>query len=229
MFWIKSALRSTFSCYLMYTGWPPINRTVDTVDFWGPPGIIKFLSYYLYERTYYRLRLKAGECAWFFFQRGVLNWMNPCTDLECISRQKWRSMHCCLRYPRCFWQSVAQRSSCQTEIKRGVRYASQMVAELSSWKVHQGCSFWPIIWCFTHQCLGTTRLHTWPSSILCLHRWPSGHLRKPAIPVCWWLYTVCTNKICKRKGKCCSQFKQRSRENEGMGYQLEGYLWTHKM
>ena len=107
--------------------------------------------------------------------------------------------------------------------------ASQMVAELSSWKVHQGCSFWPIIWCFTHQCLGTTRLHTWPSSILCLHRWPSGHLRKPAIPVCWWLYTVCTNKICKRKGKCCSQSKQRSRENEGMGYQMEGYLWTHKM
>ena len=120
-------------------------------------------------------------------------------------------MHCCLRYPRCFWQSVAQRSSCQTEIKRGVRYASQMVAELSSWKVHQGCSFWPIIWCFTHQCLSTTRLHTWPSSILCLHRWPSGHLRKPAIPVCWWLYTVCTNKICKRKGKCLNRDLEKMR------------------
>ena len=46
-----------------------------------------------------------------------------------------------------------------------------MVAELPSWKVLQGCSFWPITWCFTHQCLSTPRLHTWPSSFLCLHRW----------------------------------------------------------
>ena len=41
---------------------------------------------------------------------------------------------------------------------------------LLTWNVYQGCSFWPIILCFTHQCLDTTRLHTWPSSILCLHR-----------------------------------------------------------
>ena len=35
--------------------------------------------------------------------------------------------------------------SCQTEIKSGVWYASYVVVELSSLKVHQGCSFWQII------------------------------------------------------------------------------------
>ena len=52
--------------------------------------------------------------------------------------------------------------------KKGVWYASYMVAELSSWQVHQGCSFWPIIGCFTHQRLSTLKLHTWPFSVLCL-------------------------------------------------------------
>ena len=138
-------------------------------------------------------------------------------------------MHRCLWHQRCLWQSVAQWCFCQTEIKRGVWYASHMVVELSSRKVHQVCSFWPIIWCFTHRCLSTPRLHTWPSSVLCLHWWPGGHLRKPAIPLRWWLYTVCTNKICKREGKRFHQPEQRSWKDEGMGGQMESYFWTHKM
>ena len=142
------------------------------------------------------------------------------TYIEHDEKQLFIRMHMGQNFERC---TIGSRHGVKLKFQK--RYKSH----LFSLKVHI-CSFkrTQLYWDIPSKSIV---IHYWsePSSILCLHRWPSGHLRKPAIPVCWWLYTVCTNKICKRKGKCCSQSKQRSRENEGMGYQLEGYLWTHKM